>query len=333
MFNVQFTQKVFLAEFMTEHKANILQASINDAGQRLDNFLLRELGNPPKGLIYKLLRGGQVRVNGGRKKPVYRLEDGDLVRVPPNMLVTPGEREPAASAAVPKSLLEKITAAIAYEDDRYLILNKPPGLAVHGGSGQKHDVLKVVKALRPEHDYWELGHRIDRYTSGALLLAKSRQALTEFHDALQTGRVTKRYQALAAGQWPGDGWYEHFLDDKAVVDERSGKLARSHFQRSAKFSRAAWPPLHLLTVTLDTGRTHQIRLQTQALGCALLADDKYGDRQLMREARKLGCRRMFLHAAELAVDLGPERSLSVHLPLAEDLQRFLDNLQESEGAE
>ncbi|RMH94820.1 RluA family pseudouridine synthase [Lysobacter pythonis] len=298
------------------------------AGQRLDNFLLGHLKGAPRSLIYKVVRSGQVRVNGGRAKPERKLEAGDEVRIPPVRLAGPGEQAPP-----PRSLLAALQAAIVFEDSRLLALNKPSGLASHGGSGIAHGAIESLRALRPEQSL-ELVHRLDRDTSGLLIVAKKRSALRELQALLREDHgagIEKRYLTLLAGRMP-DGVMTVDAPlhvglrqggERHVVVSPAGKPSTSHFRVLERRGGMSW-----CEVKIDTGRTHQIRAHARHLGHPVAGDDKYGDPAINRKLREqAGLKRLFLHAASLRFALGEARAEYVlDAPLAADLREVLDRL-------
>lgn len=289
------------------------------AGQRIDNFLRRELPGVPKSRLYRILRRGEVRVNGGRVRADYRLEDGDEVRIPPARVST----DPAAA---PPGRLASLEKRIIFEDKRLLVIDKPSGLAVHGGSGISHGVIELMREARPEIRDLSLAHRLDRETSGCLVLAKRRSALRELHEMFRNGKVEKNYLALVIGDWQlGDClvdqplYVEHRKNgERHVVINSRGKNAQTRFRLSRTLGKFS-----LLQCQPQTGRTHQIRVHAQHLGHAIAGDLRYGDPDSNHECKKLGLKRLFLHAQSIsfADDSGNE-SLFV-APLAEDLESFL----------
>lgn len=305
-----------------------IQIEAEQAGQRVDNFLLRELKGVPKSRIYRLLRRGEVRVNGGRIAPEYRLKAGDQVRVPP-------VRAAAAAETVPpgKGFLAQIEAAIIHEDNHLLVLNKPPGLAVHGGSGVRHGVIEGLRALRPAAPFLELVHRLDRETSGLLMVAKRRSRLRQLHELLRDDAVEKHYIALLAGRLPrGPIPIEAPLDrfhlqggERMVRVANSGRHARSVFRAIERFPGAA-----LAEVVIDTGRTHQIRVHAQHMGHPVVGDEKYGEREANRTFRELGVRRLFLHAHRLVIPWPDDQPTTLEAPLFEDLEGVLTRLRTQE---
>ncbi len=297
------------------------------AGQRIDNFLLGRLKGVPRSLVYRLLRRGEVRVNKGRVRPTQRLAEGDLIRLPPL-------RRPALDGPVSPSaqLRERLDAALLYEDERVLVLNKPAGLAVHGGSGISQGVIETLRAMRPGVDL-ELVHRLDRDTSGCLLVSKRRSALRQLHAQLRDGTVDKRYLALLCGRLPEPEVElsmalrtDRVRGGERVVriDPSAGKPSRTWFR-----TRQTFGALTLVEAELDTGRTHQIRVHAAHLGAAVAGDSKYGDQVDNERLRRLGLKRLFLHAARLrfrAREDGPMVEVSAPLPAA--LQAVLKRLEE-----
>lgn len=317
------------------NRGAVRQRSItaDEAGQRIDNFLLHELKGLPKSRVYRLLRRGEVRVNRGRIGPEYRLREDDIVRIPPVVLEA---RAPAA--AVPQSWAERLAESVLYENDGLIVLNKPSGLAVHGGSGLDFGLIEALRRLRPKAPFLELVHRLDRDTSGCLVVAKRRSTLRELHDRFRTGEgLEKRYLALLAGNLPrGRVPVELRLDRKGerggerlVRVSAQGKIARSVFKAVTRFDGAT-----LAEVVIDTGRTHQIRVHAAAIGHPVAGDEKYGDKGANRRFRALGLRRLFLHAASLSFPLeGSERSRNVtaEAPLGNDLRNVLERLSEADN--
>lgn len=300
-----------------------------EAGQRIDNFLLKTLSGVPKSHIYRLLRSGQVRVDGGRCKPLRKLALGETVRIPP---VRTAER--GATVRAPDALLNRLREAIVYEDEHYLALCKPAGLASHGGSGVAYGLIEAVRGW-DRHPYLELAHRLDRDTSGVLLLAKSRSALLRVHAALRHGEATKRYFALLTGRLQGGA---REVDAALVkrrlaeggqgirIDQEDGKPAHSRFTPQAHYRDAT-----LCEVQIFSGRTHQIRVHALALGHPVAGDRKYGLREDHRRLRDLGLRRMFLHSHYLelpAVEDAGDRfpRLVINAPMTDELRDFLQQL-------
>lgn len=306
-----------------------VEAGEGEVGQRLDNFLMRALQRVPKSHIYRLLRKGEVRVNGKRAKPDQRLALADRIRIPPIRL------EASDTPALPtKSLQRFIEAAIIYEDRDLLILNKPAGVAVHGGSGLSHGVIEALRAARPELTELELVHRLDRETSGCLILAKRRAVLRELHALLREREMQKHYLALVCGRWPlGRKVLElPLVTNQKVGGERmvkvhpSGQSALSTFAPLKHFGRLAT----LMDVSIGTGRTHQIRVHAAYAGHAVAGDEKYGSYECNDALKAHGLKRMFLHAAKVEfVKPGTGEPFSIEAPLGEELQGVLDRLEQA----
>lgn len=296
------------------------------AGQRIDNYLLRIAKGVPKSHIYRILRSGEVRVNGRRVQQTYRLQAGDEVRIPPIRIAEPTRRAPApAGKPLP----------VVFEDDALIVIDKPSGKAVHGGSGVSFGVIEQLRVQRPELRMLELAHRLDRETSGLLIVAKKRSALTALHDMLRAGTVEKRYLTLVPGNWANP--LQHvkaplfkFLTaegERRVRVSDEGKPAHSVVRLLRR-----WRRFSLLEVELKTGRTHQIRVHLAHLGFPLCGDDKYGDFALNKTLEGEGLRRMFLHAARLcfAHPLSGEQ-IALESALPQELQTFIDALDGSSG--
>jgi 23S rRNA pseudouridine955/2504/2580 synthase len=298
------------------------------AGQRLDNYLFRRLKGVPKSRIYRMLREGEARVNGQRAQPSRRLEAGDEVRIPPL-------RTAEAASPPPARVTHSLLARVLYRDDALLALDKPAGQAVHGGSGVSLGIIEQLRLELPQTPYIELVHRLDKETSGVLVVALKRSALTAMHRMLREGQVRKSYLALAVGAWQGEARHVRLSLQKYVtaagerrvaVDER-GQAAHTVFSLIKRY-----PGYSLLAAELKTGRTHQIRVHLTALGHPIAGDDKYGDFELNRRLKKEGLKRMFLHAQRLAF-AHPLTGAPLELvsPLPDDLQHFLDDLEHTGG--
>lgn len=306
------------------HEARHAVADAEDAGQRVDNFLFRELKGVPKGHVYRLLRTGQVRVNGRRVKPTKRLEAGDDVRIPPVAVASPVRLVEGTQD------LDWLADCIIYEDDSLLVLNKPAGLAVHGGSGLSLGAIEALRALRPNAPYLELVHRLDRDTSGCLLVAKRRSRLRAMHSLLREGQVEKKYLALLSGRMNdavsvGAALRKHQIagGERRVHVDEEGKAAESRFKPLTMYADAT-----LVEVRILTGRTHQIRVHSAHLGHPVAGDDKYGERDINREWRKLGLKRMFLHAASIGFTAPwNEMPMAFDAPLDNELRSILDRLE------
>lgn len=311
-----------------EARARIVEAGEEDDGQRIDNFLLRHLKGVPRTHIYRLLRTGQVRVNGGRIKAQYRVNAGDKVRIPP---VRQAESATTPAAPPPQRARRELEGRILFEDERVVVINKPAGMAVHGGSGLSFGVIEAMRSARPDAPFLELAHRLDRETSGVLVLCKKRSALRRLHELLREGEVEKRYLALVAGSWSHRKEEirlslrkQQLHGGERMVDvSEDGKEAVSLFRPIDYFRGAT-----LMEVDIKTGRTHQIRVQAAHVGHPLLGDDKYGDREANRAFRKLGLKRLFLHAASIGFEWQDNRNrVDVNAPLDDDLRAVLDRLE------
>ena len=303
----------------------LLRVEAHLDGQRIDNFLMARVKGVPRSHIYRVLRRGEVRVNKGRVKPGYRLQPGDLVRIPPLRVAAP---MPAGRASDKR--LRALEAAILFEDDRLLAVNKPSGLAVHGGSGLSYGLIEAMRQLRPRAEL-ELVHRLDRDTSGCLLLSKRRSSLRDLHRLIRGGALDKRYVALLVGHPPRQvtrvdaPLRKNTLrsGERVVrVDREQGKPARTIFRTLCKFDG-----LTLVEAELVTGRTHQIRVHAAHLGTPLAGDEKYGDQAANRQLRSLALKRLFLHAATLTFQ--PEyrdAPLRISAPLPPELETVLRRL-------
>ncbi|CAC9638809.1 RluA family pseudouridine synthase [bacterium endosymbiont of Bathymodiolus sp. 5 South] len=288
-------------------------------GQRLDNYLLKHLKGVPKSHIYRVIRKGEVRVNKGRKKADYKLQIDDVVRIPP---IRVAESKPSKTS---DSLKKLLTESILYEDKGLLVINKPSGLAVHGGSGID---VGVIEALRDMFNTpVELVHRIDRATSGVLLIAKKRSVLKNLHEQLVQHHMEKRYTALVKGTWSKK---RHSIDaplyqnSRCTVVDAKGKEALSHFQPIKNFDSI---DASLVEVLIETGRMHQIRVHAQYVGHPLACDDKYGDREFDRKLHAQGLRRLFLHAHQLTFTNPSTGEIqTVKAPLSAELEVFLATL-------
>ncbi|WP_426149356.1 23S rRNA pseudouridine(955/2504/2580) synthase RluC [Pseudomonas sp. DC3000-4b1] len=292
----------------------MLEVAPELAGQRIDNFLITALKGVPRTLVYRILRKGEVRVNKGRIKPEYKLQAGDIIRVPPIRLP---ERD--APVPVAQGLLERLEAAIVHEDKGLIILNKPAGIAVHGGSGLSFGVIEAFRQLRPDAKELELVHRLDRDTSGLLMIAKKRSMLRHLHEALRGDGVDKRYMALVRGHWPtGKKQVSAPLlksnlrsGERMVEVNPEGKEALTLFKVLRRFGDFAT----LVEARPVTGRTHQIRVHALHAGHCIAGDPKYGDEAFTRELRELGGKRLFLHAYALSLTLPDGSRLEVKAPV------------------
>lgn len=277
-------------------KVQFIEISDDFAGQRIDNFLRARLKNVPKSMIYRILRKGEVRVNKKRIKPEYKLQDGDLVRVPP--VVVP-EREEQAPVSTKLDKVAELESCIIYEDDHMLILNKPSGTAVHGGSGLKFGAIEALRALRPDARFLELVHRIDRDTSGILLVAKKRSALRKLQEQFRQKTVQKYYYALVMGEWKASckkvtaPLLKNEVNSIVRVNP-NGKPSDTRFKIIERLEQAT-----LIQASPVTGRTHQIRVHCQYAGHPIAWDDRYGDPRFDAYTKKAGLNRLFLHAANI----------------------------------
>ncbi len=304
-------------------KESVTFLEIDESGdaQRIDNFLFRHLKGVPKSHIYRMLRG-EVRVNKKRVDQTYRLKLGDMLRIPPVRVARQDE--------VLEVYIPAVELPVIYEDDALLAVNKPAGIAVHGGSGVSFGVIEQMRNARPQAKFLELVHRLDRETSGVLLLAKKRSALTAMHEIMREGKSDKRYLALVLGQWNNARQhvrlplykYDTKEGEKRVMVKEGGQASHTIFTL-----QKSWPGYSLLEAELKTGRTHQIRVHLSHLGFPIAGDDKYGDFARNRELAKQGLKRMFLHAQSIAFNhplTGEE--LRIEAPLASELQCFIARL-------
>lgn len=304
---------------LSKPRATWLEVDEESAAQRIDNFLLRQWKGVPKSHVYRVLRSGEVRVNSGRVKPDYRLQSGDRIRVPP-VRVADRSRKPAA---------RPLELDILHEDAALVAVNKRSGVAVHGGSGVSHGVIEGLRAARPEAKFLELVHRLDRDTSGVLLIAKKRSALTALHAMLREGTVEKEYVALVKGRWPGGARelreslhkYVTAAGERRVrVDEEGGKVAVTRVKPIRVQDAAS-----LLELRLLTGRTHQIRVHLAHAGHPIVGDDKYGDFEMNKALAKEGARRLMLHARRIAFThpVGGAR-LQLEAPVPGDMKDYVE---------
>jgi len=310
------------------NSVQFIEITAAQAGQRIDNFLLTLEKGVPRSRIYRAIRKGEVRVNKGRIKQVYRLQTGDSVRIPP--LRTSQKETPSTLS---DSFRQRVTNIILLEDDDLLVINKPAGLAVHAGSNIKQGIIEALRLLRPELPYLELVHRLDKDTSGCLLLAKSRKALLNLQQQLLDHDMNKRYLTLLKGGWQNK---DRLVDvplqknnlssgERMVQVDADGKHAKTLFIPKRHF-----PLAQLTEVVLYTGRTHQIRVHSAHIGHPIAGDDKYGQRDFNKVMRKSGLRRMFLHAWKLGIRHPANgNELLLEAPLPESLKTILNRLEES----
>ncbi|OBT32560.1 23S rRNA pseudouridine(955/2504/2580) synthase RluC [Vibrio splendidus] len=312
---------------MSEIRTQVQFVDIDEdmAGQRIDNFLRNQLKNIPKSMIYRIVRKGEVRVNKKRIKAEYKLKAGDLVRIPPVTI------EEKTEENVPSTKLNKVSEleqCIIYEDDHMLILNKPSGTAVHGGSGLKFGAIEALRALRPDARFLELVHRIDRDTSGILLVAKKRSALRHLQAQFREKTVQKYYFALVMGEWKNSCKVVNAPLLKNEVNSivrvnPNGKASETRFKVLEKFQDAT-----LVQASPITGRTHQIRVHAQYTGHPIAWDDRYGDRRFDAYTGKVGLNRLFLHAANIKfIHPGSEEKMDISAPMEKRLERALTGLR------
>lgn len=312
---------------LCKDSAIFLEVGEESAGQRIDNFLLRRAKGVPKSHIYRILRSGEVRVNKGRIGADYKLAEGDRVRVPPIRV--------AESPAKPAAPAREFT--VVFEDEALIVIDKPSGVAVHGGSGVSFGVIEQLRRARPQAKFLELAHRLDRETSGLLIVAKKRAALTRLHDLFRDGGISKRYLALVKGRWCNALQHVRLPLHKYLTAEGErrvsvapeGKVAHSIVRLVAR-----WQNFSLVEVELKTGRTHQIRVHLAHLGFPLAGDDKYGDFVLNKDLQKAGLKRMFLHAAKLALPHPLSNApLEFAAPLPGELASFVARIDANEKRE
>ena len=307
--------------------AEVITIQSDQAGQRVDNFIFKHLKGVPKVRVYRAIRNGEVRVNGGRIKPEYRLAADDQVRIPPLSSERP-LKPVAPRVEVKNALLERII----YEDSGLIVIDKPSGLAVHGGSGLQGGVIDLLRMIRPELKFLELIHRLDRETSGCLLLAKKRRTLLAWHQHLTERRARKQYIALVKGRWEGGSQRveaalrKNILSsgERIVKVSADGKPAVTLFRPLKIFKN-----MSLIEASPLTGRTHQIRVHLQHIGYPIAADSKYGDEHFNQQVRSAGLKRLFLHAASISCPADPQTNeglFGICALLAADLQDFLKKI-------
>ncbi|WP_299006759.1 23S rRNA pseudouridine(955/2504/2580) synthase RluC [uncultured Shewanella sp.] len=297
------------------------------AGQRIDNFLLTQLKGVPKSMIYRIVRKGEVRVNKKRIKPEYKLQDGDIVRVPP-VRVSKTDARPGPSAKLTK--VSQLESRIVYEDKFLIVMNKPAGIAVHGGSGVDFGVIEAMRSLRPQQKFLELVHRLDKDTSGLLLIAKKRSALKHLHDQLRFKKMQKDYLALVRGAWQAhDKVVKAPLlkltlksGERIVRVNKEGKASETRFKIMQRYSECT-----LVQASPVTGRTHQIRVHCQYTGHPIACDDKYSEQKFDDAMRAQGLNRLFLHAAQLKfIHPDTEEVMQMKAPLDDVLESTLKQL-------
>jgi 23S rRNA pseudouridine955/2504/2580 synthase len=316
----------------SQRKAGKLSVSSHQAGQRIDNFLLKHFKGVPKSHIYRLLRSGQVRVNSGRIKPDYRIQEGDNIRIPPLRY------NDSDDATVPETVLKKLKDAIIYEDEGLICINKPAGIAVHKGSGLRFGVIEAFRQLRPDQPI-ELVHRLDRDTSGCLLLAKDRDTLNRCHELLRhetISHIRKTYIALLHGHWDesirtidiGISKVKRSGEHIMQSDE-TGDRAVSHFELLEQFDGEL--PCCLVQVVIETGRTHQIRVHSRHAGHPIIGDSRYGDKAANKAHREQGLKRLMLHAKSLylpPLNSTSDTPISIEAPLETEFASYIEQLRD-----
>ena len=326
---------------ISKDSVSLISVAEHEAGQRLDNYLIKILKGVPKSHIHRIIRAGEVRLNKKRCKPDSRIQAGDLLRIPP---VRTAEKQRPSENRVQAAPAREFD--IVYEDDALLVINKLSGTAVHGGSGVSFGVIEQIRRARPEARYLELVHRLDKDTSGLLMIAKKRSALVRLHEAIRNDRPKKIYLALGVGRLENDRFhvklplfkYTGAQGEKMVRVSEGGQSAHTVFRVLNRFSdgllhQAGLSHLTLVEATLKTGRTHQIRVHLQSQHCPIAGDERYGDYQANKRLQKLGLKRMFLHASELHLDhplTGEKLVLKADLP--QELRQFtvmLENRHEA----
>ena len=317
---------------ISKDSVSLITVAEHEAGQRLDNYLIKILKGVPKSHIHRIIRAGEVRLNKKRCKPDSRIQTGDLIRIPPVRTAEKQRSSENRAQAVPAREFD-----IIYEDDALLVIDKPAGVAVHGGSGVSFGVIEQIRRARPEARYLELVHRLDKDTSGLLMIAKKRSALVKLHEAIRNDHPKKIYLALGVGKLPNDSFhvklplfkYTGAQGEKMVRVSEDGQSAHTIFRVLNRFSddllhQVGLSHLTLVQATLKTGRTHQIRVHLQSQQCPIAGDERYGDYQANKRLQKLGLKRMFLHAAELHLDHPlTGKKLILKAPLPQDLAQFV----------
>ena len=317
---------------ISKDSVSLITVAEHEAGQRLDNYLIKILKGVPKSHIHRIIRAGEVRLNKKRCKPDSRIQTGDLLRIPPVRTAEKQRSSENRAQAVPAREF-----TIIYEDDALLVIDKPAGAAVHGGSGVSFGVIEQIRRARPEARYLELVHRLDKDTSGLLMIAKKRSALVKLHEAIRNDHPKKIYLALGVGKLPNDSFhvklplfkYTGAQGEKMVRVSEDGQSAHTIFRVLNRFSddllhQVGLSQLTLVQATLKTGRTHQIRVHLQSQQCPIAGDERYGDYQANKRLQKLGLKRMFLHAAELHLDHPlTGKKLILKAPLPQDLAQFV----------
>lgn len=310
-------------ELVTKISVQFISISDEESGQRVDNFLLRTLNGVPKTRIYRAIRKGEVRVNKGRVKPETKLAANDLIRIPPLDVA-----DVSAPSSVPDRWFKRIAQSVIHEDNNLIVLNKPTGLAVHGGSGVSFGLIESLRQLYPNHRYLELVHRLDRDTSGLIMVAKRASTLRELHQLLRGDGVDKRYLALVHGKWPA-----HRVRVEASL-EKSGLSSGERIVRVSVDGRRSITDFRvmerlggatLIEAKPITGRTHQIRVHAQHAGHPIMSDVKYANEDQLNEAKSIGLKRLFLHAHRLSFKLDGKR-YDFEAPMDAELRKVCDSL-------
>ncbi len=308
-------------------KVQLVTVTDDQDGQRLDNFLKSRLKGVPKSMLYRIIRKGEVRINKKRAKPDTRVQTDDIVRIPPVRMADKDQSEPLVGSRIQNLISDRIL----FEDDGLIVLNKPSGIAVHGGSGLSFGVIEALRQMRPESTFLELVHRLDRETSGCLMIAKKRSVLKRLHAYLRDGGMDKTYQALVVGRWKGK---QHRIDsplqkfhlasgERVVKVSREGKASLTNFRLLEHLQGATF-----VEAKPVTGRTHQIRVHTQFSGHPIAGDDKYTSREQNEPFKALGLKRLFLHAAKIEIPgVDGEKALVIEAPLDDDLVSLLVKLR------
>jgi len=313
-----------LMKISSRDTVQFVEVDENADGQRLDNFLINQLKGVPKGHIYKIIRRGEVRVNKGRAKNLQRLKIGDVVRLPPVKTVEKTAVEP------PRWMLSSLETRVIFEDDDLLVLNKPSGLAVHGGTGVNLGVIDGVRAIRPDERFIELVHRLDKATSGCLLIAKNRKMLNGMQTLLRNRTVQKTYTCLLSGLLHQSSVIVNAPLEKRTLDSGehrvrvhpNGKASETLFKKIKQFKAAT-----LVTASPKTGRTHQIRVHAKHLGHSIAGDERYSTKNQLKQFSELGLKRLFLHASKISFKHPlSEKMMSFEAPLDEELTLFLEKL-------
>ncbi|MDO4997455.1 MAG: RluA family pseudouridine synthase [Neisseria sp.] len=328
---------------ISKDSVNFITITEHEAGQRLDNYLIKVLKGVPKSHIWRIIRAGEVRLNKKRCTADSRIETGDVLRIPP---IRVAKNVPSADGNAPKTAAPAREFEIVFEDDALLVINKPAGIAVHGGSGVSFGVIEQLRQARPQAKYLELVHRLDKDTSGLLMIAKKRSALVKLHEMLRNDHPKKIYLALSVGKLAQANChiklplfkYTGANGEKMVRVSEDGQSAHTIFHTQNVFTgvvlhQVGISALSLVQATLKTGRTHQIRVHLQSQNCPIAGDERYGDYQANKRLQKLGLKRMFLHASELHLrhPLSDEM-LHLHAPLPQDLAQMVLMLQHNSPA-